>query len=83
MDGRIRRRIVNRLEVGKSQEQEETKINVPKAINRWRVQTRIPEYHVIELKRVCGRLRDAPSCRNGSKDLQNSASEIFDMIRYD
>ncbi|GFS77189.1 histone-lysine N-methyltransferase SETMAR [Trichonephila clavipes] len=28
MDGRIRRRIVNRLEVGKSQEQEETKINV-------------------------------------------------------
>ncbi|GFX44146.1 uncharacterized protein TNCV_4119421 [Trichonephila clavipes] len=54
-----------------------------KATDRWYVQTRILEYHVIELKRVCGRLRDAASCLNGSKKLQKSASETFDMIRYD
>ncbi|GFU50987.1 histone-lysine N-methyltransferase SETMAR [Trichonephila clavipes] len=32
--------------------------------SRWRIQTRILEYHEIELKRVCRRLRDVASCRN-------------------
>ncbi|GFV26335.1 hypothetical protein TNCV_3632041 [Trichonephila clavipes] len=50
---------------------------------KWREQTRILEYRMIELKRVYGRLRDAPSRRNGSKNLHKSASETFDIIRYD
>ncbi|GFW56736.1 hypothetical protein TNCV_4068161 [Trichonephila clavipes] len=41
------------------------------------------EYHVIELKPICGRLRDAAICRNGSKNLLNSASETFDMIQHE
>ncbi|GFT95000.1 hypothetical protein TNCV_1472811 [Trichonephila clavipes] len=48
-----------------------------------RVQTPVLEYHGIKLKRVCGCLRNTASCRNGSKNLQKSASETFDMIRYE
>ncbi|GFV71748.1 hypothetical protein TNCV_1476191 [Trichonephila clavipes] len=51
--------------------------------DRWRVQTYVLEYHVLELKRVCGRLREGASGQNGSKNLQKSASETFDIIRYD
>ncbi|GFY20092.1 hypothetical protein TNCV_2147851 [Trichonephila clavipes] len=52
-----------------------------KTTERWRVQTRIPKYHVIEQKRVCGRLRDAPSCRNGSKNLQKTATAGSDVVQ--
>ncbi|GFW09475.1 hypothetical protein TNCV_3995821 [Trichonephila clavipes] len=42
---------------------------------------RILAYHVIELKRVCGRLRDAPSCRNGSKNQYRRPLIRYDMIK--
>ncbi|GFU37282.1 hypothetical protein TNCV_4272771 [Trichonephila clavipes] len=52
-----------------------------KVTDRWCAQTCV-EYHVIERKSACGRLRDVASCRNGSKNLRKSASETFDT-RYD
>ncbi|GFT13886.1 integrin alpha-5 [Trichonephila clavipes] len=52
-----------------------------KATGRWHVQIRILEYHVIELKPVCGRLRDAPSCRNGSKNQYRRPLIGYDMIK--
>ncbi|GFX27042.1 histone-lysine N-methyltransferase SETMAR [Trichonephila clavipes] len=48
----------------------------------WRVRTHVLEYHVIELKRICERLRDAASCRNGSKNQHRRPDECS-LYHYD